>query len=309
MKETDWDLIIIGAGFAGLSAAQYGARANLRTLLIESNAPGGQILLVDDLENYPGVPGPVSGIDISENMEEQARDFGATVKSANVSEIIHEADGTYTVKTRKDNFSTLAVITTSGADHRKLGVAGEEEFVGKGVSYCATCDGPFFKDKKILVVGGGDAACDEAIYLAKLTDTVVLAHRRDVLRAQKAVATRALGHEHIEPRLFTVVKEIKGEGKVQSIVLQNVQTGEEYEEAFDAIFIFVGSDPNVSFLPKEVACDNAGHIITNEKMETNLAGFFAAGDVRVSPFRQLVVAASDGAIAAHYTSHYIDSLS
>ncbi len=307
-KNIEWDTIIVGSGFAGLSAAQYASRANLRTLVLESNAAGGQILLVDDLENYPGVPGPISGFEISDRMEQQARDFGANFKGGNVESVEKNSDGTYTVSTSREQFLSHTVIIASGAKHRQLGVPGEEEMIGKGVSYCATCDGPFFKKKKILVVGGGDAAFDEAVYLSKLSDEITIIHRSDKFRAQKAISARAIANEHITPRWFTIVKEIRGEKKVSSILLEDTKTGETFEENFDAIFIFVGSIPQSDFLPDSLKKDNAGHVRSDELMRTNLDGLFVAGDIRVSPFRQLIVAASDGAIAAHSVSQYIDEL-
>jgi thioredoxin reductase (NADPH) len=302
--EYSCELLIIGAGPAGLAAAQYGARANLKTIVIEEMAAGGQSLLIDQLENYPGILEPVSGYDLAENMRVQAERFGAEFVSASVESV--EKDGAhFIVKAGEDRFAAEAVIIATGAKHRHLGVPGEETFAGRGVSYCATCDGPFFKGKKILVVGGGDAACDEAMYLAKLSSQVVMIHRRDRFRAQKSLASRVLENPNIKVLFNTVPVEIRGGKKVESVVLADAVSGEKREEAFDAVFVFIGSDPNTASVP-QVAKDESGSVVTDEKMATSVPGIFAAGDVRVSPFRQVITACSDGATAAHAASQYID---
>lgn len=301
-----YELIVVGAGTAGLAAAQYGARANLKTLVIEEMAAGGQALLIDQLENYPGILEPVNGYDLAETMRIQAERFGAEFINASVSEV-RKAGAEFMIRTSEGDFTCEAVIIATGSKHRHIGVPGEELLMGRGVSYCATCDGPFFKGKRILVVGGGDAACDEAMYLAKLTDKLVMIHRRDRFRAQKSLADRVLHNPVIQVRFNTVVEEIRGEGKVQSVALKDLSTGKTVEEPFDAVFVFVGSDPVTGFL-QGVEKDESGSLKTDEHMATNVPGLFAAGDVRASPFRQIVTAASDGAIAAHSASQYIDSL-
>jgi thioredoxin reductase (NADPH) len=301
------DLVIIGGGIAGLTAAQYGARSNLSTLVIEEMAPGGQALLIADLENYPGFPEPVNGFQFSMDMHKQAQKFGAEFLTASVKGIVKEGN-TFQIETSKEKVEAKTVVIATGAKHRHLGVPGEEEFSGKGVSYCATCDGPFFKNKKMLVVGGGDAACDEANYLANLTDQVVMIHRRDRFRAQKAVAAKVLNNPNIDVRFNTVVQEIKGdETKLNAVSLSNTETGEVKNEEFDAVFIFVGSIPQTQLVP-HIEKDEAGYIKTDKNMETSVKGLFAVGDVRDTPFRQLIVAASDGAIAAHNAAGYIDDL-
>lgn len=302
--KSSYELIIIGAGPAGLSAAQYGARANLDTLVIEEMAPGGQTLLIDQLENYPGILEPVSGYDLAETMRVQAERFGAEFTSSSVEKIERRGTG-FSIKTSDGIFEAEAVIIATGAKHRRLGVPGEEEFIGKGVSYCATCDGPFFKGKKMLIVGGGDSACDEAMYLSKLSDNIVMIHRRDRFRAQKALAERVLSNPNIHVRFNTVATKISGSKKLELVTLKDVTTGETRDEAFDAVFVFVGSDPNTSIVP-DVAKDETNSIIADERMATSVPGLFAAGDVRVSPFRQIITACSDGAIAAHAASQYID---
>jgi thioredoxin reductase (NADPH) len=289
-----------------LAAAQYGARANLKTLLVEELAAGGQALLIDALENYPGVMGPVNGYDFSEIMRKQAEAFGTVFLTATVSSLRKEG-GLFSLDTSEGALTAKTAILATGAKHRHAGVPGEDEFAGRGVSYCATCDGPFFKGKPMMVVGGGDAACDEAAFLAKLSDRIVVVHRKDRFRAQASLAARTLGNPNIEVRFGTLIKEIKGAKKVQSVVLEKADGGGVYEEPFDAVFVFVGSIPQSS-LAADAKKDEAGYLLTDERMATSQGGLFAAGDVRASNFRQLITAASDGAIAAHSASQYIDEM-
>ncbi|MGA2764984.1 MAG: thioredoxin-disulfide reductase [Spirochaetia bacterium] len=305
--KTDQDLIIIGAGGAGLSAAQYGARGNLRTLLLEELSSGGQALLIDTLENYPGFP-PASGFDFTQKMEEQAKRFGAQVENATVSSVRKE-DGIFVVETDRGPMTTLAVILATGAKHRTLGVPGESEYSGKGVSYCATCDGPFFKGKRMLVVGGGDAACDEATYLSHLADSILMIHRRDRFRAQKAVAARVLANPKITVRFNTELRRIDGDKVVRTAKVVNNTTRKECAEEVAAVFVFIGSDPQTDLVKGlNLPLDDGGYLETDQRMQTPVPGLFAAGDVRASPFRQLVVAAGEGAIAAHAAGQYIDEI-
>lgn len=308
------DIVVIGGGAAGLTAAQYAARANLNTLLVEQTGNGGQCLLIEGLENYPGFPDPINGYEFAERFERQARQFGAHFMTATVNRLAKRS-GRFRLDTSEGEVLAKAVVLATGAAHRHLGVPGEEELAGRGVSYCATCDGPFFKDKTMVVVGGGDAACDEATFLAKLSDHIILVHRRDRFRAQPAVARRVLDNQNIEVRFNTVVREIRGTEnpfgmkQVSSVVLEQTNDSQRhtYEQETDAVFVFIGSNPRtdlVDALPK----DEAGYIITNERMETAVSGLFAAGDVRATPFRQLVVAAGEGAIAAHAAAAYIEQL-
>jgi len=301
-----YDFAIIGAGAAGLAAAQYGARANLKTVVIEEMAPGGQALLIDALENYPGIEEPISGYDLAERMRVQAERFGASFIDASVSNVRKE-NGRFIVETSNGPVESLTVLVATGAKHRQLEIPGEQEFMGKGISYCATCDGPFFKGKRMLVVGGGDAACDEATYLSKLSDQIVMIHRRDRFRAQKALAQRVLSNPSIQVRFNTVAKEIRGDTKIRSVLLENVLTHEITEEPFEAVFIFIGSIPQTEFLKDTgVALDETGYIITDCTMQSSIPGLFAAGDVRATPFRQVITAAADGAMAAHAAANYID---
>lgn len=304
--QVDKDLVIIGGGAAGLSAAQYAARANLDVLVIEQMAPGGQCLIIGDLENYPGFPEPINGGEFAQLLETQAKNFGAEFLTATAKEIKKEGD-IFTIETSKGPITTYAVIMSTGAQHRKLDIPGEKEFAGRGVSYCATCDGPFFKGKKMLVVGGGDAACDEASFLANLSDQIIMIHRRDRFRAQKSLADRVMKNPNIEVRFNTVAKEIKGDMKLKSVVLENTETGETYEEDMDAVFVFIGSIPQTKLVP-DLPKDEAGYIITDQSMETEMKGLFAAGDVRATPFRQLVVSAGEGAVATHCATQRIDAI-
>jgi len=313
------DLIIIGAGPAGLTAAQYGARANLKVLVIEQFGPGGQALVIDVLENYPGnvqrldEAGNVicearSGYEFSMDLHRQAESFGASFLSASVISLKKENNSFLAELSDGGTCTASAVIIATGAKPRLLNIPGEKEFTGRGVSYCATCDGPFYRGKKIFVVGGGDAACDEARYLSRLSKQVTLVHRRDSFRAQKALAQRTLDNPNIQVRLNTVIKEIKGEKKVSLVVLSDVKSGEVYEEEADAVFIFVGTVPQSSLVGGSLKAelDESGYIITDPKMATNIAGLFAAGDIRSGAFRQVVTAAADGAVAAHNAAEYID---
>jgi thioredoxin reductase (NADPH) len=303
----DRDIIIIGGGAAGLTAAQYGARANLNTMLIEEMAPGGQALVIDDLENYPGFPEKISGFEFSQKFQDQATQFGATILSATVNSLKKDGD-MFTVSTSQGDYTTYAVILATGAKHRKLNIPGEKEYSGKGVSYCATCDGPFFRGKKMLVVGGGDAACDEALFLAKLTDNLVMIHRRDRFRAQKSLAERVHKHSNIEVRFNHELKKIEGDGtRVNSVVLYNNIENKTYEEHFDAVFVFIGSIPQTALVP-EAEKDEGGYVITDQTMLSSIQGLYAVGDVRSTPFRQLVVAAGEGAVASHSAANYIDEL-
>ena len=338
MSDFTEDLIIIGAGPAGLSAAQYGARANLKTTVIEQLAPGGQALVIDVLENYPGnvercdsegrvIAGPKSGFEFSQDLHRQAESFGAFFVSGSVILLEKSADGFVVTLADSRRHISRAVIIATGSVHRLLNIPGEKEFTGRGVSYCAICDGPFFKNKKIFVSGGGDAACDEAQYLSRLSSQVILVHRRDRFRAQKALAERVMRNQNIDVRLNTVIREIKGSdtgAKVGAVVLERTLndgrgTGEIYEETANAVFIFVGTIPQSALVSgsrvADVAgvsgginaeLDETGAIITDQKMASSVPGLFAAGDVRSGAFRQVVVAAGEGAIAAHSAAEYIE---
>ena len=303
LNEKNYDYIVIGSGVAGLASAQYAARGGLKTLVVDISIPGGQALTIPVLENYPGLFPAVSGIQFCQNMAEQAKSFGAEIIQSEVLSI-DKIDATFKIETPKEKFSASSILIATGAEHKKLGVPGEAELEGRGVSYCATCDGPFFRNRKIFVIGGGDSACDEAMYLSTLTDDVTLVHRRDKLRAQKAVADRLLANPKVKVMFNSKVKQIKGDGRVQSVELENVLTSEITECQCDAVFIFAGMNPVtklVDMLPK----DEGGYIKTQEDMSTMIPGLYVAGDIRSKSFRQVVTAVSDGAIAAHSAGEYI----
>ena len=308
-----FDLIIIGAGPAGLTAAQYGARAGLNVLVLEQLAPGGQALIIDILENYPGIAQGKTGFEFCQDLHKQAQDFGAHFLTEQVSsinaDVIDKDTGLKTFSLDLSSGKTLkalSLILATGAIHRTLDIPGEKEFSGKGVSYCATCDGPFFRNKKIIVVGGGDTACGEAQFLSRLSSEIILIHRRERFRAQKVLVDRVLNNAAIEVRFNTVINEIRGQQKVSSVILETQGKG-IYEESTDAVFIFSGVVPQSSLVPG-VKKDEAGYIISDQNMASSIQGLFVAGDVRSSPFRQVVVAAGEGAVAAHSAAAYIDML-
>ena len=302
METKQYDYIIIGAGPAGLSSAQYAARSGLKTIVLEGMGAGGQVVQIPDLENYPGVFPPVNGYDFIDTMRKQAESFGAQIAQVQVSSI--DKKGKDFVITTKDTVYTApALCIATGAVHKNLNVPGEKEFTGRGVSYCAVCDGPFFKNKKIFVVGGGDSACSEAVYLSSISSDVSIIHRRDSFRAQQAVVDKMLA-AGVKPIYDTVVKSINGTNKVESLTLENVKTGEQTTVDCNVVFIFAGMAPQTE-LVEMLRKDETGYIITDEKMQTSIPGLFAAGDVRAKPFRQIVTAASDGAIAANSAKEMI----
>ena len=294
--------MIIGAGPAGLASAQYAARSGLNTVVLDPAGAGGQALQIAELENYPGVYPVVNGADFMDNMRNQAEAFGAKIELVTVTSI-DKTGSDFIVTTKRKIFKAPCLCLATGAFHKNLGVPGEAEFTGRGVSYCATCDGPFFRNKKIVVVGGGDSACSEAVYLSTLSKDVTIIHRRNEFRAQKAVVDKMLA-AGVKPVYDTVLKEIKGGMKVESLVIENVKTGEQSELTCDAVFIFAGMVPQtelVDMLPK----DGNGYIVTDETMATSMPGLFAAGDVRSKSFRQVVTATADGAIAAHSAYEFL----
>ena len=302
MENKTYDYIIIGAGPAGLSSAQYAARSGLKTVVLEGAGAGGQVTQIADLENYPGVYPAVNGYDFIETMRSQALAFGAQIEQVMVSSIDKKGKD-FVIQTKDVVYSAPALCIATGAEHKDLGVPGEKEFTGRGVSYCAVCDGPFFKNKKIFVVGGGDSACSEAIYLSTISADVSIIHRRDTFRAQKAVVDKMLA-AGVKPVYDTVVKSINGDVKVKSLTLENVKTGEQTTVDCDVVFIFAGMVPRTQ-LVEMLRRDETGYIITDENMQTSVPGLFAAGDVRSKSFRQIVTAASDGAIAANAVKELI----
>jgi thioredoxin reductase (NADPH) len=303
------DLIIVGGGPAGLTSAIYSARALIDTIVIEKMLPGGQPILTTFIENYPGFPDGISGPEFAERLEAQARRFGAKIiASQPVVEVSKVEDG-FEVKTEGDSFWGRAVIIATGTSPRKLGVPGEDTFTGRGVSYCAVCDGAFYKDKVVAVVGGGDSAIVEAIYLTRFASKVYVVHRRNQLRAERILQERAFSNPKISFIWDTVVQSIEGEKKVELLRLKNVKTGEISEIYTDGVFIYIGSIPNSSMVKGLVELDENGFIITDNLMRTSVPGIFAAGDVRNTTFRQLATAVGDGAIAANTAEKYLGELS
>jgi thioredoxin reductase (NADPH) len=296
------DLLIIGGGPAGLTAAQYGARAGLETVCVEQMAVGGQALMIDLLENYPGYLGEQSGYQLMQDMHKQAESFGAEFIFDSISSLWQNGGGFAVELLCGDVIQASAVILATGAGHRTLDVPGENKFIGRGVSYCASCDGPFFKNKKIFVAGGGDAACDEARFLSRISPSVTILCRRAEFKAQRELARRVMSDKKIEVRFNTRIKEIKGNEKVSTVIIENVKTGVVNEEAADAVFVFAGIVPETGLITgagPQPKFDKAGFVLTDQRMETSVKGLFAAGDVRSSPFRQVIVACGEGAVAAH----------
>lgn len=299
------DIIIIGSGVAGMSAASYSARAGRSTLVLESLAPGGQCMYIDMVENYPGMKEPLSGFAFAEGFEAQAKKFGAETAYAEVKSV-EKQDGKFIIATSGETYQAKAVIIATGAKHRHLGAKGEDQYQGRGVSYCGTCDGPLFRGKSVIVVGGGDTALSDALYLSKLTDKLTICHRKDRFRGQEGLIAQLKSQKGITYLMESTVEEILGDGKKVTGVVVNGKEGKK-TLAMDGVFIFVGMMPQSAFLDKSLL-DDHGYIPTNRTMESREKGLFAAGDVRDTPFRQLITAASDGAIAAHAASAYIDSV-
>lgn len=307
MEKADYDLIIIGGGPAGLTAGIYAVRARLNVILYEKLVPGGQIIVTDWVENYPGFPDGISGMDLVDRMVAQAKRLGLKIENNEVVSL--DLSG----KVKKVIFPDMTVtahtvIIATGAHPKKLGVQGEDAFIGKGISFCATCDGPFYKNKVVAAVGGGDTAVQESIYLTKFAKKVYLIHRRDRLRAAKILQERAFANDKIEFVWNSVVTNIEGSDGLEKITVKDVNTSKIKEIHVDGCFIWVGILPNSGFIPDIIKTDDYGFIITNHKMETSVPGLFAVGDGRSTPLRQIATAVGDAAIAAFSAEHYIESL-
>jgi thioredoxin reductase (NADPH) len=303
----DYDLIILGGGPAGLTAGIYAARARLNTLLVEKGVPGGQAAVTSHIENYPGFPEGVEGPELGRRMQDQAIHFGLNVMAASIAQVTLEGE-TKVVHTGHGVFRARALIVACGAQSVPLGVKGELELRGRGVSYCATCDGAFFRDATVAVVGGGDSAIEEAIYLTRFAKEVIIIHRRNALRATRILQDRALANPRIRVEWDSVVEEVVGQNVVQSLVVRNVKTGARSDLAVDGVFVYVGQRPNIEFLGDSLKLDARGYIITNEEMETSAPGIFAAGDVRAKSLRQVITACADGALAAVNADRYLQAL-
>ena len=300
------ELVIIGAGPAGLSAAIYGIRAGLDLVVVEQLSPGGQVINTYEVENYPGFKEPISGWELMSQMEAQARRLGVEIVSGTVVKIEKEEDQFFSVQlSNADAINTKAVIIASGASFKKLGAPGEKEYMGRGVSYCATCDGSFYKDKITAVIGGGDTALEEAFFLTRFASKVYLIHRRDEFRAGKILQNRILESEKIIPVYDSVVESIGGDGKVEFVRVKNVKNSEESTIDVDGVFVFVGFDPSTAFVDKSIL-NSKSQIIVDINMKTSIKGLWAAGDLRSDSKRQIVTAAADGAVAAMDAYDYIN---
>ena len=300
----EYDIVIIGGGPAGLAAGVYAARARRSTVIIEKNVTGGQIALTSDIENYPGID-TINGFDLGQAMQQQAEKWGAEMAYVAVTGI-EPQEGGHVVHTDDGDILAKALIITAGADYNKLGVPGEERLVGHGVSYCGTCDAAFFKDQDVVVVGGGDAAMDEGLFVARYASKVSVIHRRDTLRASAVLQERAFANPKMEFVWDTVVESIDGESDVASVHLRNLKTDQQRDLPVSGVFVFIGQTPNSGFLEGVVDTDAGGHIIVNEWMETNVPGIFAAGDIRNNSARQVATSVGDGATAAIRADHYIN---
>ena len=306
-EEKIYDVVIIGAGPAGMTAAVDTSRANLSTLMIERGIPGGQMANTEEVENYPGFD-TILGPELSTKMFDHAKKFGAEYAYGDVTEII-DGEEYKTIKSGTKEYKTRAIIITTGAEYKKMGVPGEKELGGRGVSYCAVCDGAFFKQKNLVVVGGGDSAVEEGVYLTRFADKVPIVHRRDKLRAQKILQDRAFANDKIDFIWNATVKEInEANGKVGSVTLQSTLDGAESEFETDGVFVYIGMLPLTKPFESLGILNDAGYILTNNNMETTIPGIFAAGDVREKSLRQIVTATGDGSIAAQAVQHYVEEL-
>ena len=308
MRKKTYDLVIIGAGPAGLTASIYAGRARLDTVVLEKLVPGGQILLSQRIENYPGVSLPTSPKILMEKMQRQAESLGMKLERVEAEgiELDQEKKIIHTLSDKK--FPTLAVIIASGAEPSKLGVEGEATFVGRGVSYCATCDGPFFRDQAVMVVGGGNTALEETLYLVKFVRKVHLVHRRGMLRAEKILQERAFRNPKVEIIFRSVVTMIYGDRQVEGVKLKDLETGKIKKVPCSGVFISVGLKPNTDFIRGLVELDKKGFVKTRANLETNVPGIFACGDVRKNPLKQVIVACGEGALAATSAEKYINKV-
>lgn len=305
-SEKIYDVVIVGAGPAGMTAAVYASRANLSTLMLERGMPGGQVANTEEVENFPGFD-YITGPELSNKMFEHAQKFGAEYKYGDIKDV--ELDGDIKViKTSSEDILARSLIIATGTEHKKIGIPGEDLLSGRGVSYCAVCDGAFFKEKHLVVIGGGDSAVEEGIFLTKFASKVTIVHRRDELRAQKILQDRAFNNDKIEFIWNTEIQSINGENKVSSVTLKNNETDEVYDFDADGVFIYIGLQPLTAPFKNLDILTEDNYIESNEEMETPIKGIFAAGDVRVKSLRQIVTATGDGSIAAQNAAEYLESL-
>jgi len=303
----DYDVIIIGGGPAGLTAAIYTSRARLKTLVIESYSVPGQAIITDSIENFPGFPEGINGFELVEKFKKQAEKFGAELIVKNVEKIEQLQDG-WRIKAEDKTYTTLSIIIATGAHPRKLDVPGEHKFTGKGVSYCATCDGALYRDKHVVVIGGGDTAIDEALFLTRFAKKVTLVHRRDRLRATKILQERVLANKKMEFAWESNVIEILGKDKVGGVKIKNIKTKKDTDLSCDGVFVFVGYEPNTDLLKGLLKLDKKSYILTDDDMNTSKKGIFSCGDCRKKLLRQVVTACGDGATAAFSAQQYVEKL-
>ena len=299
-----YDLIVIGGGPGGYTAALYGVRSGLRTLVLEKLSAGGQMALTTQIDNYPGFPEGVDGFQLGENMRAGAERFGAKTEYAEAYELDLRQEPKKVI-TSEGDFYGKAVIIATGANPRELGIAGEKELVGKGVNYCAACDGMFYKGKTVVLVGGGNTAAAEALHLSKLCRKVILVHRRDTLRATQIYHAPLLNAPNVEFRWNSTVTELMHDGRLTGVKIKDVHTGEEVVIPCDGVFVSIGRAPNTKLVQGQVELDKSGYILSDETTRTNIPGVFAVGDVRTKPLRQIVTAVADGAVAAHHAMEYV----
>lgn len=300
------NLVIIGGGPAGLAAAVYAGRAELKTILLERSVVGGQVAQTMDIANYPGFPEGVDGQDLSAKMRAQAERFGVEFRQAEAQTIKKDGDE-FVIETRNEPLRACTVIIATGADPRKLDIPGEEDLRGRGVSYCGTCDGPFFRDRRVVVVGGGDSALKESLHLTKFVRELTIVHRRDTFRAESIYQKQVRQTDKISVKWNTIVTSINGEKKVESVTLENTESGEAEERETDGVFIFIGSTPNTSLICDMVPSGCGGHVETDLDMMTKVPGLFAVGDVRKHSYRQIATAVGEGATAAMAAEHFLQN--
>jgi len=301
-----YDVIIIGGGPAGLTAGLYNARARLNVLLLERLAPGGQVLTTDSVENYPGFPDGISGFELMDRMKTQAEKFGLKIQSEDVTGL-ELSPKRKAVLTGGGTLETKAIILCCGATWKRLGIEGEDHLMGKGVSFCATCDGPFYRNQEVAVIGGGDTAVEEAIFLTRFVSKVHLVHRRDKLRATKVLQERAMSHEKIEFLWDSVPVKILGEKGVEGIELKNVKTQSVFRKNVQGVFVFIGTLPNTDIVKGLIRLDENGFVVTDDNMQTSVRGVFAAGDIRSKLFRQISTAVGEGATASYAVEKYLEN--
>jgi thioredoxin reductase (NADPH) len=299
-------VIVIGSGPAGITAALYAGRAALEPLVISGSQLGGQISITNEVENYPGFPEGTTGPELVDLMQKQAERFGARLLIDEVTEVDFTNGSPFTVITHGETFEADSVVIAVGASPRRLGVPGEENLIGRGVSFCATCDGFFFREKDVVVVGGGDSAMEEALFLTRFVNDVKVIHRRDELRAGEALKTRAFANEKVSFIWDTVVDEIKGNGKVESIKMTNLKSGDKSEMDVDGVFIFIGHYPNSDLFKGQLEMDDRGYLITDDKMMTNIPGVYAAGEIQDPVFRQIATSVGQGCAAAMMCERWLE---